>query len=132
MSCVVNRLGNAVIDWKPLHCFICSFVGSYCIASWNHFYQQSNVDLFRRLLRVYDWKAEFLKTFYFIYSVKNEQYKLLVTRASIYHIRKQELSTIVSSTTKMKSNYLSKFISCCKHTGIVNECQECLIFPAQK
>ena len=33
---------------------------------------------------------------------------------------------------KWKSNYLVKFISCCKHTKIVKDCQVCLIFRVQE
>ena len=52
-------------------------------------------------------------------SDEDEEYKLLVTRASVNQIRKQELSATASSTPKRKSNYLGKFISCRKHTEIV-------------
>ena len=51
---------------------------------------------------------------------EGEDCKLLVTRIFVHQIRKQELSATVSHTPKKKSNCLVKFISCCKHTKIVN------------
>ena len=51
---------------------------------------------------------------------EDEECKLLVTRIFVHQIRKQELSATVSHTPEKKSNCLVKFISCCKHTKIVN------------
>ena len=61
---------------------------------------------------------------------EEKEYHLLVTRANS-HRKLSDIETTLTSKSKRKTNYLSRFLSCVEHKTVDRKCPNCLVFPVQ-